>query len=257
MKKCNREAVLLEYLYKNREIDLTDASKVLEVSESTARRVFNELQRSGRAFRTHGGIKLIESAGYSFAELVGVRTAEKQAIGQLACTQVRSGDVLYLDCGTTLLFLCRQLAQELAAGRLGDLRIFTNSLANMEALAGCVPVNLLGGTYRPQRRDFAGYLTKGMLADLHFTRCFLGTDGIGSPFSVGAMDFETADLNREVVAHSDSVFVLGDSSKFARPALVAYARAAEVDCLVTDGQLDATLLQECAGAGVQVLCAAG
>lgn len=255
MKNTEREAVILEYLHKNHEADLNDASKMLEVSESTARRVFNELQRSGRAFRTHGGIRLMETAGYSFAHLVGVRTGEKQAIGRLACSQIQSGDVLYLDCGTTVLFLCHQLALELAAGRLEDVKLFTNSMANLEVLAPCAPVNLLGGTYRPQRRDFAGFLAKSMLDDLHFTRCFLGADGIGAPLSAGAMDFDTADLNRQVVARSDEVCVLCDSTKFAKPALVAYARAEEVDCLVTDDGIDPNVYGACAAAGVRVLCA--
>lgn len=248
-----REAVILDYLHKNTEITLEEASKILGVSSSTTRRVFNCLQGRGQAFRTHGGIKLIEAAPYSFEATSEVHRREKQAIGSLASGCVQSGDVLYLDCGTTLLHMCRALAQHIEAGRLRDLQVFTNSIANLEALAGCTAVNLVGGAYRPQRRDFAGFLAKSMLADLHFTRCFLGTDGIGSPFSAGATDFDTADLNRQVIGHSNEVFVLCDASKLGRPTLVCYAKAGEVHWLVTDESADADFGQACTQAGVQVL----
>ncbi|MDL2327880.1 DeoR/GlpR family DNA-binding transcription regulator [Ruminococcaceae bacterium OttesenSCG-928-A11] len=255
MKNATKENILLEHLHKNGAVDLNDASRILGVSESTTRRVFNTLQSSGIAFRTHGGIRLAEASVYSFAQLVGVHPEEKQAIGKLACAQIQSGDVLYLDCGTTMLFLCRQLAAEITAGRLADIKVLTNSIANLEVLAPCAPVVLLGGAYRPQRRDFAGFLTKGMLEGLHFDRCFLGTDGIGLPFSAGAMDFDTADLNCQVVGRSREVVVLSDSSKFARPALVAYARADQVDCLITDDRLDPAIHAACAAEGLRVLCA--
>lgn len=255
MKNIAREDIVLDYLIKNRQIDLSEASTLLGVSESTARRVFNELQDAGKAFRTHGGIMLIDHPAYSFSDLLSVNAAEKNAIGRLAAAHIRSGDILYLDCGTTLFCLCQALADALRSGTLRDLQLFTNSLANMEVLAPHCTVNLIGGTYRPKRKDFVGFLSKSMVQALYFNRCFLGADGLGIPPGAGAMDFDTADLNAQVIARSGEVFVLCDSEKFRRTALVAYAQPAQIDWLITDGGIAPETEAACRQAGMRVLTA--
>lgn len=255
MKNSTREDIVLGYLLKNRQIDLGEASTLLGVSESTARRVFNDLQDAGKAFRTHGGIMLIDRPAYSFSELLAVNASEKKAIGRLAATHIQSGDILYLDCGTTLFCLCQALADALRDGSLRDLRIFTNSLANMELLAPHATVNLIGGTYRPKRKDFVGFLSKSMVRELYFGRCFLGADGLGIPPGAGAMDFDTADLNEQVIARSGEVFVLCDSQKFRRTALVAYAQPAQIDWLITDSRVQPDTQAACQKAGMRVLTA--
>lgn len=257
MKAIEREKVLMERLTRQRKLDLDEAVGLLEVSESTVRRIFSKLEESGKAIRTHGGLTLISDnlAEYSFETLINSRHAEKMAIGACAAREIRSGDILYIDCGTTVLALCISLVTLIRENAISDIQIFTNSLANLEALSPTLRVNLIGGRYRPNRKDFAGYLSEMTLRELHFTKCFLGTDGITASNHFCATDFDTAALNQIVTQNADKVYVLCDSTKFGKASLVSYADASSVNVVITDGAANRTVKESFKAQDVEVITA--
>lgn len=241
MSRTDRMRQLQQALLTRHRLELAEAMHLLGKSESTVRRMFDELERDGRAIRTHGGIQLSSSDGtsdYSFELLSQSQHAEKLAIAELAAGLIRPGDVIWLDSGTTVRNLCLQLAADPRIADLG-LKVFTNSYPNLESLSGRLPVVLIGGEYRPNRRDFVGYIAESALADLHFTRSFLGADGCLLPDGFQATDFNTARLCQIILRNSDESTVLCDSSKFMRRSLVTFARFDQINHLITDSDVNA------------------
>lgn len=226
---------LYNHLIVRKKLVLKEAMDLIDTSESTARRMFIKLEKDGKALRTHGGIMLFigPAMDYSFDTVAHAQYQEKTAIGEAASTLVQDGDVIYCDAGTTLLCFCAALANRLRQEPL-KISVFTNSLANLEALSDLITVGLIGGTYRPNRKDFCGFIAETSLSRMHFTKCFLGADGSLLPKYFSTTDFDTARLNEIVIQNSEKTIVLTDSLKFEKTSLISYAPFDVVHTVVTD-----------------------
>ena len=238
MKKTERqERAILEQLGRKNTLTLSEAMELLGVSESTVRRLFIRLENSGAAVRRYGGIQLLHDSpavDYLYEQVEGQSVFQKRLIGRQAAGMVENGDVLYLDSGTTLACFCTALSARIGEGELSGVTVFTNSLVNLEILGPRMTVNLIGGEYRPRRRDFCGYLAEETVSGLHFTKCFLGTDGFHLRYGFTATDFYTARLNELAIGNADRRYVLMDSSKFMAASVVSYSREQTIHGVITD-----------------------
>lgn len=257
MKKTeHQEQKILEQLKRKKTMTLAQAMELLGVSESTVRRLFIRLENSGAAMRRYGGIQLLhdsDAADYQYEQVEEQYVPQKQMIGCYAAQLVESGDVLYLDSGTTMACFCKELAARISSGQLKGLTVFTNSLVNLELLSPALTVNLIGGEHRANRRDFCGYLAEEMVSSLHFSKCFLGADGFHLRYGFTATDFYTARLNELVLGNSDRRYVLMDSSKFMAASVVSYSRDQTIDAVITDQQPTEQLAQRLAASGTEIL----
>lgn len=257
MKKTeHQEQKILEQLKRKKTMTLAQAMELLGVSESTVRRLFIRLENSGAAMRRYGGIQLLhdsDAADYQYEQVEEQYVSQKQMIGRYAAQLVESGDVLYLDSGTTMACFCKELAARISSGQLNGLTVFTNSLVNLELLSPALTVNLIGGEHRANRRDFCGYLAEEMVSSLHFSKCFLGADGFHLRYGFTATDFYTARLNELALGNSDRRYVLMDSSKFMAASVVSYSRDQTIDAVITDQQPTEQLAQRLAASGTEIL----
>lgn len=247
-------AALRQALAGAEQITTQQAMELLGVSESTVRRLFARLAQQGDIVRTFGGICRPAAAdAYSYDQLAEQAQEAKGQIARQAVALVQEGDVLYLDGGTTNAVMAAALAARLRGGQLCEVRVFTNSLSTLSALAGACPVHLIGGRYRPNRRDFCGYMAEEDVARLRFTRCFLGADGCDAERGFTTTDFETARLCGLVLAASGESYVLADSGKFGRVSLVPYAQTGQVGAVITDAGVSAAARAGFAAAGGRLL----
>lgn len=248
-----REKDIMALLRVSGKVSVGEAMALLDVSESTVRRLFNKLESEGMAVRTYRGISINTVSGaresYSFERNELYRSDEKVKIGEAAEALIEEGDILYLDSGTTVLKLCAAIAHRCALGTSGgteakyaekyaSVTVFTNSLANLNLLKDHMNVCLIGGEYRPHRQDFCGYLTDEVIKRLHFTKCFVGADGYSVKNGLTASDFDTARINQLVVAGSDKRILLADTSKSGKTSVIHYATIDSIDMLVTNKGLD-------------------
>ena len=245
-----REKDIMTLLRVSGKVSVAEAMALLDVSESTVRRLFNKLEADGSAVRTYRGISINTVSGtresYSFERNELYRSNEKIMIGEAAERLIEAGDTLYLDSGTTVLRLCSAMARAGAVNgeRYSAVTVFTNSLANLNLLKDRMNVCLIGGTFRPHRQDFCGYLTDEVIKKLHFTKCFVGADGFSVKNGLTASDFDTARINQLVVAGSDKRILLADTSKAGKASVIHYAPIESVDTLVTNKWLDSDIKAE-------------
>ena len=274
MKNCDRRRQsVLNMLRKTKKLTVEEAMQAFGVSESTVRRLFAQLEAEGEVIRAYGGIcftgRSDGARSYMF-DLVQLENAdEKNAIGKAAMQLIRSGDIIYLDSGTTVMSLGAAMAEVFrdaaAAGAsdetaaeaklLSSCTVFTHSLVDLDLLKEHMKVILLGGEYRDAQRDFCGYITERAVSALRFTKCFIGVDGYSADDGLLADDFSTAGINRLVTQNSSYRILLADSSKYRRPAVVSYAPLSEVDCIVTDSGLSGEARAALDDAGIKVISA--
>ena len=228
-------SVLMARLSIVRTLSLAEAMELLHVSESTARRMCAQTERSGAAIRTHGGIRAADQAptAYSFEYGAKMNIDKKVAIAQAACSFLEDGDVVFCDSGTTIQCFCGELIHKIQRERL-NIVVYTNSLANLELLSPYISVNLVGGEYRANRKDFCGFMADQALKGVYFTKSFVGADGCVGGKIFTTTDFETMRMNEIAMENSKETYMLVDSSKFSLSSHVAYAPADKIHTVITD-----------------------
>lgn len=83
----------MEYLRHNGKISIQRAMKLLDVSESTVRRMFRRLEEAQQVLHIYGGIQLISQnvLDYSFEKVESHQIEEKIRIARQAVALLRNG----------------------------------------------------------------------------------------------------------------------------------------------------------------------
>ena len=76
----NREKNVLDLLEKRQYVSVEEVSHAFDVSDSTTRRIFGELQNKGLITRTHGGAK-INDANNAAPNFTSVSTKNLSLVG--------------------------------------------------------------------------------------------------------------------------------------------------------------------------------
>lgn len=254
--KENREQKLIQHLYVSQKLTLEQAMDFLCISESTARRLFTTLEEKGLAIRTHGGLQCLGSTitSYSFEQGARHNMEQKNAIARKACELIQDGDVIFCDSGTTIRCFCAELALYLKNHQM-NIKFYTNSVANIDILSPHTEVNLIGGRYRPNRKDFCGYIAEHALSGLYFTKSFVGADGCINNSKFTTTDFETAKMNEIAIQNSKETFLLVDSSKFSSASHVAYVPVNNLTGIITDLDITHEIKDSITSKGCRVICA--
>jgi len=223
------------------------------VSDMTIRRDLALLARHGKVLRTHGGATVGEKVlfEFQFLQRSQVNESAKQGIARAASRVVQDGQSVLMDSGTTTL----ALAAQLRARR--NLTVITTSLpvaATLQHAAG-VKVLLLGGFVRHDSPDLVGALTEGNLETLQADLAFIGADGIDLKGGIYNQSPEVARMLGKMAAAAGSVYVVADSSKVGRTALVRFGHLARWGGLITDARLTRTQAAALRRAGVKLTLA--
>ncbi len=207
----------------------------LEVSEVTIRKDLSALEDMGCLIRTRGGAQMAQDTRLlrPIQTRQTERIEEKKAIARRARSLVTEGETIYIDAGSTCLCLAREIGEM-------NLRVVTNSIDVMIELAGRPAVSLfsLGGGYRSEAGSFIGPIAVESLRSFRIETCFLGTTGFSERGLFSAQNIIESQLKQAVIGVSSRRIVLADSSKYRREAFTVFARAGDVDILVTDGGFD-------------------
>ncbi len=256
-KTQDREKAILDALNQRKKMSIDEAIALLSISLSSARRLFIEMENSGKVVRTHGGIHLVSAKGseYSFEVLESRNITAKRQIAASAAEILNDEDVVYFDSGTTLLQVAIAVKARLQNKTLHRIKVITNSFANLEVLQDSCPVILIGGEYHASRRAFAGYPSEKFVQSFIYKKAFLGADGLDLNEGFMTTDTDTAKLNEVVIKRSDTSYVLLDSSKFGLRSFVSYASVSEIKAIITDNGLSEDNLVQCARANLEILVA--
>ncbi|WP_200944317.1 DeoR/GlpR family DNA-binding transcription regulator [Geodermatophilus sp. Leaf369] len=223
---------------------------VFEVTASTIRRDLAQLTGDGRLARTYGGaMALIAHPETSLRQRTGEAYSAKRGIARWAAAQVRPGETVLLDAGSTV----GAVAHELRATT--PLTVATTGLTVLEALADVedVHVECLGGTLRHLSQGFVGPLTEAALERRTFDRVFLGADGVTADSGICEAALEQTRLKELMARRAQHVYVLAHAAKLGRRPFHAWARLTDPWTLVTDDGAEPAALAPFLAAGVSVV----
>ena len=241
MKKWEqRRTLLLDELGRQGRLTIGQVQQLLNISESTARRLIVELEQDNFLIRRFGGIQKIEpsSPRYSYEATQDQHSAEKERIGVYAASRVQEQDVLFLSGGSTIKYMALALKNRLQNGELKGISVITNSLVSAEVLSDYTDVIMPGGIYRKDLQVLDGSLTEKNLRTMCFTKAFLGVVAINEEEGFLTSDIATNSINEVVLTKASSFYVLADSSKFGKHSFISYAPLKAAESIITDSSLE-------------------
>ncbi|ANH94984.1 MULTISPECIES: DeoR/GlpR family DNA-binding transcription regulator [Streptomyces] len=249
MLRTERHARILEHVSARGAVDVTELSRLLDVSGATVRRDLQHLSRLNLLRRTHGGAM----AGGTGPELpvrhrTEHRRAEKQAIARAAAELVPEGAVVGMTGGTTVTEIARVLAAR------GAVTIVTNAVNIAAELVPHHDVTLVvvGGYARTESYELVGPIAEKTLADHHTDITFLGVDGISATHGCTTHDQLEAATDRAFAASGDRTVVVADHTKIGRATFARICSLTDIDHLVTDRSAPADALARIDATGVAV-----
>ncbi|WP_055045981.1 hypothetical protein [Devosia sp. A16] len=215
---------------------LQEIARAAGVSEPTVLRFCRQFGFRGLPdFRIALAMSLAREAQGAFidpgvSDKAVVNLAAKRAIARFALSLVGDDRSIIIDSGsTTQLF-----AENLRAAN--PLVIMTTGLNIAEAFRGASQhtVMLPGGTVRFESNSLSGRMVESTLGGMRFDTIYLGADAIDPVLGLSTFNEAEAHQNAAMVAVSQRVIVLADSTKFRAPALHRICAADRIHAVITD-----------------------
>ena len=230
-----RYHIILKLLKEQGTATVSQLTEALKTSESTVRRDLTALHKAGKLLKVHGGATALEG-NFSGAEEDVPTKEEKNVeakirIAKKAASLIHEGDFVFIDAGTTTGRMIDYIQETGAV-------FVTNGIVHGRKLAQKgLKAYIIGGQLKLSTEAVVGTVAVSQLKQYHFTKCFLGTNGIDPIRGFTTPDPEEAMLKAEAVAQSYMTFVLADRTKFNRISAVTFAPM-EKACVITDGPVE-------------------
>lgn len=235
MSASARRREILSRLTADSYIEVKDLAVELHVDMSTVRRDLDILERDGLIQRTHGGARPVPgvTTDLPYSAKRAVRLKAKAAIARQAAAEVRDGDTVILDSGSTTYEIA------VALRRHRQLSIITNDLRISTYVAGLDGFRLLvtGGELLGSVYTLVGDSAVGFLRGYAADWAFLGADAIDLRSGITNTNTREVPIKRAMIETARTTIVVADSSKFGHRALAKVADLAEIDAVITDSEL--------------------
>lgn len=231
-----RQTHILNHLREHRVIKIADIVVRFGVSSLTARRDLDVLQEQRLVRRVYGGAILAvepaslessDSSHFPAGNLSQAKNLERKAIGKLAASLVREGDILFLGSGTTVLEVARNLRN------FSNLTVITSSLAIINELATTSnTIYILGG--RLDNSEHSIDVSDPSLQSFCADKAFISCDGITTTHGVTASYPPNTRTGHWMVKNAKQAILVSSSNKFGNNALSVTCDLAEISTIVTD-----------------------
>ena len=230
---AGRRSAIQRRLLREGTVTVEALSRDLGVSEATVRRDLTVLSEEGSIRRTHGGavVEAPRGADQAFALREQLDAEAKRAIARHALALVDPDGTLFMNDGSTVLALARELVAERVAVTVvtPGVNIATYLSENRATTA-----YLLGGRVRHRTLGTSGGFAEEMLAGFNADVAFLSADGVsvreGLMFSYDA----DARLARSMSERATRTIVLATARKLDQRDRITALPAPAIDVLITD-----------------------
>lgn len=245
----NRKQLIVQTVEARGSADVRELADLLHTSEMTVRRDLVQLAASGLLYRTRGGAMKVSLATdkFRFANKTAVNAERKDYICELAAKEIQEGDVIFMDCGSTVFRLCQFIHNK-------RITVITNSLPVIaELLSSDVTVNLVGGEVDKERQAVHGLMAEEHIGRYRANRAFIGVDGISLQNGLSANSEKEASTAVAMARQTERVYLLCDSSKLETDKYLYFAPLSLFDVLITDNEAKPDVVAGYRKAGISVI----
>lgn len=196
----SRRRELAHLIQRQGYMPVKELCKRFGISEATARRDLDALERQQKITRTFGGALVDFNLKFpSFQQRQSENAASKQKVARAALALIRPGDRVFFDAGTTVFLIAELLRDQPVA----PLTVVTYSLPVAEVLAAVdsLSVHLLGGQLLQRQSILLGEVTRHALDLWNFDLALLGSRAANEDGIWNAPP-EVQQVQREVIRRS-------------------------------------------------------
>lgn len=251
-----RRNKILQQLRQTGRVSVAQLSEELGATQVTIRSDLASMERDGLLLRVQGGAVMASRRAES--DFAGLSrnipfSEEKQSIAQTVLEQIRDGEILFLNSGTTSICLAEALR-----GRK-NLNVVTNSLAVATILGGVstIRVTLLGGEINAQYGFTYGGDTQEQLSRYQADWVILSVEGVCADGSITTRHAEEAVIDRLMIQRAKQVMIAADHTKIGRIGFARVCQRGAATTLVSDSSADIDQLQMLQANGWNLICAYG
>ncbi|MGN1140553.1 MAG: DeoR/GlpR family DNA-binding transcription regulator [Oliverpabstia sp.] len=231
--RSQRIAEIEQYIYAHKTVTLDELCEVFQVSKNTIRRDIEEIIQNPDIVKTYGGVMIntqTKKLLVSFTERNINRQDAKRLIAAKAASFVEDGDSIFIDSGTTTLYMLEYLKNK-------KITLLTN---NIEVMVQAIPyenINLisLSGTLNRKTLSLTGNNAARLLSTYNVKKAFLAATGITIENGATNSSPEETCIKEMAVKKSLEKYLLVDSSKFGIVSLLTYGNVEDFTGIITDG----------------------
>lgn len=240
---AERHKFILDNLYKNGFVSITDIADALKVSKVTIRKDIKDLEAKGILYKLHGCAKPVDPHVPDIELNIkeNIKREEKRRIAQKAVELVNPSDSLIIASGSTIY----AFAEELRHKTREYLNIVTPFLRLGSLFNGADNVSImqLGGMIHMKSQSVRGEYASDELEGVLCSKVFIGVDGIDPDFGVTTSSVEEALLTKRMMKASSRTIVLSDSSKFGRRGFGRICGIEDIDVIITDSGISEQMVE--------------
>ena len=231
MFSLERQDEILEYIRKNRSVQVSELAARLYVSAATIRRDLKALEDLGLIKKTHGGAILHEQSSHttSLTFRKDLNAEAKKKIAALALPLIQNCKSIFIGCGSS----------DIALAEICDLEyktILTNGLITASVLAekNNLEVILPGGTVHYLSQSVTGTQAVRQLSECFVDATVISCSGISPEGSISEMLTDMSEIKKLMLQNSNTKILLIDHTKYSKTGIYRIAHISDFDYIVTD-----------------------
>jgi len=239
-----------QYIIERDLVSMEELRSAFNISMNTVRMDVAQLVSKGAILKVYGGVcsnqkgKLVP-----FEERQSKNIQGKISVGKAAAMLVEDSDIIFIDSGTTTMYMMDYLEE------CKNVTVLTNNLNVINRSLPLPNVNVicLPGMLERKTNSFVSADTVRTLEKYNIKKAFMASSGIsanGMVTNASPLEYE---IKKAAIANSKEVYLLVDSSKFGKSAMLSYANISEMSKVIVDNNIESGLLELCEKKNVEVI----
>lgn len=247
MSATERQEKIIEIISKAGSMSVEELTSILDVSNMTIRRDLTALENDGVLKRTHGKAVMCQETDYVCK--AGTEVSEKQKIAEVSARLVRPRDTIFLDSGTTTYEIAKRIMH------IENLVVITNDINIAFLLHQCSNIEVMccGGIIQKETGSTFGFFANQLVGYVQMDKAFIGAASINEKFNILTPTVEKATLKRMVVNNANESYLVVDSSKFNRKALMKINNMSAYTGVITTKQFSPEELERIKKLNIHIL----
>lgn len=245
-----RHQRIIELVSESGYVSIEELAVKFDVTPQTIRRDINKLSSQGMLRRFHGGACLTSSVrNIAYQTRKSLYFEEKVRIAEFTVDHIPDEASVFINIGTTT----EEVARALVNKRKG-IKVITNNLnvASILSANENFEVIIAGGMVRSKDFGITGEATVEFIRQFKVDIGIIGVSGIDSDGSLLDFDYNEVRVAKTIIENSRQIYLITDSSKFGRNAMVRLGDLSDIDAIFTDADPPKEFRQAISEAGVSL-----
>ena len=248
----NRLEKMTDIIRKRERISVQELCDIFSMSVVTIRNDLIYLESKGAIIRTHGGAIAAKDTNESFLVPFDIREEKnfkaKQNIGRAATDLVNSGEVIFIDGGTTASEMRLYLKDK------KDVTIITPSITVTYWLAVTTDLKIyvLNGLFRRDSYSTIGIPELDFMSQWNLSKAFFGAAGFTVNEGLSDLDYGFVEQKRVIGQKARTKIGLIDSAKWGIISLGSFIAAKDLDIIITDEKAPKEEVKKAVDLGIDV-----